>query len=277
MGSSFTLRLPIRYAERVVQPTTPQPTFVEEPGSVPVLIVEDSTDMRSVYRGLLRGSGFRPVAAATVREAQELLEQIRPHAILLDVILRSEDTWRFLAQLKEDPQTEGIPVLIASTIEDQAKAYHLGVDDYLVKPLDRNDLIARLKAATADTVLIIDDSEADRYFLRQHLTGWLRAITEASNGVQGFERAVEEQPSAIILDLSMPGASGFEVLDRLKGEPLTRNIPVLICTSRALTTEERRRLEEKSAWILDKKDLGYVDLRQTVRRVVRQAVVPVAS
>jgi signal transduction histidine kinase/CheY-like chemotaxis protein len=271
MGSVFILRLPIRYAVSEDQPPAPQPTSVDEPGSVPVLIVEDGPDMRVVYRSLLRGSGFRPILASTVREAQDLLEQIRPHAILLDILLRSEDTWRFLAQLKEEEETRGIPVLIASTVEDQDKAYHLGVDDYLVKPLDRDDLIARLKAATADTVLIIDDSEADRYVLKQHLTGWLRAINEASNGAEGFARAVEDQPSAIILDLSMPGISGFEVLDRLKDNPLTRHIPVLICTSRMLTSEERRRLEEKSVSILDKKDIGFMDLKQTVRRAVREA------
>ena len=72
-----------------------------------------------------------------------------PKVIILDVVLRSEDSWRLLADLKQDARTRDIPVMIASTIEDQAKAFHLGADDYLLKPVERAALLERFKALTA--------------------------------------------------------------------------------------------------------------------------------
>ena len=107
------------------------------PGSLPVLVLEDKVEMMMMYRSYLKNSGFQLIPASTIRDAQEALERIRPKAIILDLILRAEDSWRFLAGLKQDARTRDIPVLIASTIEDQAKAFHLGADEYLLKPVER--------------------------------------------------------------------------------------------------------------------------------------------
>ena len=107
-------------------------------------MLEDKVEMMMMYRSYLKNSGFQLIPASTIREAQEILEAIRPRVIILDVVLRSEDSWRLLAELKTNPGTRDIPVIIASTIEDQAKAFHLGADDYLLKPVERASLLERL-------------------------------------------------------------------------------------------------------------------------------------
>jgi CheY-like chemotaxis protein len=200
------------------------------------------------YRGFLRDSGFRPLEATSVRQAEHLLTQVKPVAIVVDLILRSEDAWAFLARLKENPDTVEIPVLVVSSVEDRAKAFHLGVNDYIIKPVDRTTFLSRLEAATrlplARRVLIIDDNEGDRYIIRQQLKTSAVRMAEATNGPDGIRKALEQRPDLIILDLVMPGMTGFDVLERLKTVPATRHIPVVVCTSRILTEAERTLLRQ---------------------------------
>ena len=123
------------------------------------------------------------------------MERIRPKAIVLDVVLRSEDSWRFLARLKQEAHTRDIPVMIASTIEDQAKAFHLGADDYLLKPVEREQLLRKLGELTgppqAMRILIIDDDERDRYLLKQQFRQSEVVIREVSQGVNGLVEACQ--------------------------------------------------------------------------------------
>ena len=90
-------------------------------------------------------------------------------------------------------------------------------------------------------------------------------MVEVGGGQEGLRRARDDRPCAIFLDLSMPDLSGFEVLDRLKSEPQTRDIPVVVYTSRVLDGAERRALEGRAA-LLPK---GTGDSRESAARAVR--------
>jgi CheY-like chemotaxis protein len=246
--------------------------------SLPVLVLEDKVEMMMMYRSYLKNSGFHLIPASTIREAQEALDKLSPKAVVLDVMLRSEDSWRLLAEIRQEPGTRNIPVLIVSTIEDQAKAFHLGADDYLVKPLDRVALLERLTELTgAKRILIIDDDERDRYLLKQQLRESALMIQEASDGLEGIRKASQQRPNAIMLDLTMPGMNGFEVLDALKAAPATKDIPVVICTSRVLTEQEKLQLEGKTAAILSKEGYGHGEIAATIRRTVGLTRLPAAA
>ena len=276
VGSTFTLKIPLRYRDAAAaEAGGPQPDWAPESGKLPVLIVEDNATMRMMYASFLAGSIFQPVHASTTREAEDLLEQIRPAAIVLDIVLRSEDTWSFLARLAGDTPAQGAPILVVSSIEDQAKAYHLGARDYIVKPVERVDFITRLRALTDqppfNRVLIIDDNESDRYLWKRQLSDASFLISEAYNGYDGFQKACEEKPELIVLDLNMPGMSGFEVLERLKAAASTKDIPVVICTSRILTSTERNQLTGQVVTILSKEGLDHSAVARELRRVIDRA------
>ena len=274
-GSTFSLEIPLRYRNPAVEQLVPQLDWIQQAGKLPVLIIEDNAAMQMMYASFLAGSIFQPVHASTTREAEDLLDQIRPAAIVLDIVLRSEDTWTFLARLTGDARDQGIPVLVVSSVEDQAKAYHLGARDYIVKPVERVDFITRLRALTEqppfNRVLIIDDNESDRYLWKRKLSEASFLISEAYNGYDGFQKACEERPELIVLDLNMPGMSGFEVLERLKAASTTKDIPVVICTSRILTSMEQNQLSNKAASILSKERLDHGAMAQELRRVIYTA------
>ncbi|HEY0093328.1 MAG TPA: ATP-binding protein, partial [Archangium sp.] len=107
----------------------------------------------------------------------------------------------------------------------------------------------------ARTVLIIDDDEVARYLLQRVLAEPSLQFREAASGPEGLRLAGEVRPAAILLDLSMPGMDGFEVLEALRRQSATRNTPVIIHTSRSLTEQERGRLLPHVVGILSKSGL----------------------
>jgi signal transduction histidine kinase len=110
--------------------------------------------------------------------------------------------------------------------------------------------------ASAPTVLVVDDEITARYVLRRCLTAAGCRVIEASGGQEGLARAVSEQPDAVFLDITMPDMLGTEVLARLKRDPATARIPVIIATSLAIDDAERSRLATHAAAVLPKARIG---------------------
>jgi CheY-like chemotaxis protein len=123
-----------------------------------------------------------------------------------------------------------------------------GEEDSTSQTLERDSTHAR-------TVLIIDDDEVARYLLQRLLGEASLQFHEAATGPEGLRMAGEVRPAAILLDMSLPGMDGFEVLEALRREPSTRQIPVIIHTSRSLTEQERGRLLPHVVGILSKSGL----------------------
>ena len=248
-GSEFTLDIPLEWEPESVLPEVPES---ENPSGVPLLIVENRTETLTMYSQWVKNSEFRMVAARTTREAERRLGAGRPALIVLDVYLEGEDSWNLLASLKSNPETSEIPVVMVTTVDDSRKAFHLGADEYLIKPIGRETFLAcvrRLTGKAASLVLIIDDDESDRYLLKHRLRDSGLEITEASSGAEGIAKALASLPRLIFLDLSMPGMSGFEVWDALKNNPRTKSIAVVIHTSLPLGQIEQQRLEGTAAII----------------------------
>ncbi len=250
-GSTFTALLPIRFA-----PPLPMPTWDLDPNRVPILVVEDRAETVLLYEKYLMGAGFQVIAARNLREARAALESLRPDAVILDVLLQGEDSWEFLAELKRRPDTSDMPVIVASTVPDERKGLALGADAYLVKPIDPEVLLCTLGEVTrrrgARRILIVDDEEMSRYVLRQHLVASDRIVVEAGSGQEALRRARDDRPDVVCLDLGMSDLDGFEVLRRLKADPLTRGIPVVIVTGRELSAGERTMLGGLAAGVLSK-------------------------
>ncbi len=125
------------------------------------------------------------------------------------------------------------------------------------------------KAPASHTrILIVDDDETARYTLASFATRPEVEIMEAENGLAGIARAQSDRPDIIMLDLMMPGVGGHEVLMRLKGDPSTADIPVVIVTSRFVNDAERQQILTRAANVIYKGDLS----RETVSRAIADAL-----
>jgi signal transduction histidine kinase/DNA-binding response OmpR family regulator len=262
VGSTFTAVVPARFGgepEPAQAPAAESPASLG-PGQVAVLVVEDSAQDLLLYEHYFRGSRYQPVIARTLAEARRFLEQLRPVAMVLDVRLAGEDTWAFIGEMRRRDESRGMPLVVVSSIDDQTKGLALGADAYAIKPVHPAwllDTLNRLLDRGLDRrVLVIDDDEISRYLVRNHLAGAPFVVSEAGDPVQGLREARAERPDFIVLDLVMPEMSGFDVLARLKDDPATMDIPVVILTSKALTDEERRRLAPHACRILSKQALA---------------------
>ena len=265
LGSTFTTVLPTRFAVEsdvaaAAADAPPAAPDQLEPGRVPVLVVEDSAQDLLLYDHYLRGSRYQPVVARTLSDARRLMDQIRPVAMILDIRLAGEDTWAFIGEIRRRDESRDLPLVVVSSIDDQAKGLALGADAYAIKPVHPAWLLGTLNRlldrGQDRRVLVIDDDEIARYLVRNQLAGAPFVVTEAGDPIQGLREARAERPDVIVLDLVMPEMSGFDVLARLKEDPTTMDIPVVVLTSKTLTDEERRRLAPHARRILSKQALA---------------------
>jgi CheY-like chemotaxis protein len=222
---------------------------------LPVLVVEDQAELQLFYSKILRNTAFQTVPARTLREAREQLRQNPPVAIVLDIMLKGEDTWRWLGELKSDPVTAELPVVIVSEAPDSQKGMALGAAAYLNKPIDRARLIAELNRALGTRILVIDDDAATRYGVRRLLANAGYFVHEAIDGESGIITARATRPQLIVLDLGLPDVEGSEILARLKSDDETRDIPVVVATARDLTPADHQVLDVQARAVLTKREL----------------------
>jgi CheY-like chemotaxis protein len=115
----------------------------------PVLLVDDNPDTLRLFRRYLSGSAFRPIDAASGRQTLDLARKLRPRIIVLDVMLPNQDGWEVLQALKHDWETETIPVVICSVLQQRELALSLGAADFLEKPVSRDALLQVLQRKLA--------------------------------------------------------------------------------------------------------------------------------
>jgi signal transduction histidine kinase/CheY-like chemotaxis protein len=271
LGSTFSAIIPVLYAIPQAMSDVVLPPDVLDQNRITVLVVEDDIETRLLYEKYLRGTGFQPIPARSIREARVVLETIRPGAIILDILLHGENAWELLADLKAGVQTRDIPILVATNLEDREKALTLGADAFCNKPVERRWLLDQLSALTGrlspPKVLVIDEEEVSRYLLRQLFPPQCGQVIEAENGAEGLRFARDERPQFILLDLLMPDPGGFDVLDQLRADPRTAAIPVVVSSAKTLDAEERSRLERQTAGFLPKAALSDGTALAELRRI----------
>ncbi|RCJ19136.1 histidine kinase [Nostoc sp. ATCC 43529] len=258
-GSTFTASIPIVYPHATEFPTPLQPASVE-PNRLPILAVEDHPETLFIYEKHLQESTYQLIPTRTLAQARLVLEQVRPMAIMLDIMLEGQNGWTFLRELKGDEATRTIPVLVITIIDNEKQALALGADGFLIKPADRLPLLNKLNTLinknSPQKILLIDDDPAYRYLVKQLLVNTQLSILEAANGQEGLDLAQREHPNAIVLDLEMPEIGGFDVLQQLKNNSVTQAIPVIIHSSAQLDAEVHKQLAKQSIAIISKETVS---------------------
>jgi len=266
-GSVFRLTVPRVFC--LSEPEMePEAEWLPEPGRLPVIIVEDNAADSFALERAFAGTRYQPLTVPKLAGARRALQRLQPAAIVLDIILVGEEAWRFLLEVKQQPATEHIPVVIVSTAQEERKARSLGADEYLDKPVEPARLVGAIDALTGarsrTKVLVVDDEEVSRYLVRQLLPRGAFALAEATNGADGLQRASEDRPDVVLLDLVMPGMDGFTFLDRLSQ---ASDLPAVVLTSMALSAEQKRRLDPLAP-ILAKAELSSNSLVTAIKQAL---------
>jgi CheY-like chemotaxis protein len=262
VGSTFTIRLPVVVGEAVPEAGPRTPALAATP-ALPrgdtVLVIDDDPASREVLGQFLARKGFRVEAAADGPEGLALARKLRPLAITLDVVMPGMDGWAVLGALKADPDLADIPVVMLTMVDARNQGFRLGAADYLMKPVDPDQLTAVLRRHQGDPstrrVLVVDDDADLRRQLRELLEkdGW--AVDEAADGREALDR-LAARPSLVLLDLLMPNMDGFEFLAAFQQREESRSVPVVVLTAKDLTADDQDRLRGSIETVLRKGSLG---------------------
>jgi CheY-like chemotaxis protein len=200
------------------------------------------------------------------------MQSVKPEAILLDIMLLGDESWRLMLEVRSQEASADIPLIVVSSSGEDRKAVHLGADEYLEKPVDGERLINILDRVTGrhslTDVLLVDDEEVTHYLVRQLLPRARYRLWIATDGRTALDRLAEQRPDVVLLDLNMPGMNGFELVSRLRTDPSLAELPVIVLTSAILQREERALLHDASL-ILSKSDLASRALIDAIGSVLR--------
>jgi DNA-binding response OmpR family regulator len=207
------------------------------------------------YEQSLPAHGYRVLATRNLRQAREALAGAEPAAIVLDVASNDGAGWRWLSELRAEPASARLPVVVVSADRDEAKSIALGADRHLSKPVAMQALLGQLDRLTRWRILIVDDDPAARYALRRVFDGRHHDVLEAESAAEGLRAAGNVKPALIVLDLQLPDGRGEDLLARLRAQEATARTPVAIVSSLEPEEEQRAHLERLGASIHSKRAL----------------------
>jgi signal transduction histidine kinase/DNA-binding response OmpR family regulator/protocatechuate 3,4-dioxygenase beta subunit len=274
-GSTFTLRLPSEVAKaKSLDAAISSPATAATSDGPCVLVIDDDSNVHRLIERTLKDEGYSLRFASNARDGLRLARELRPSAITLDVMMPETDGWTLLSSLKSDPELARIPVIMVTIVGDKELGFALGASEYLIKPIDRNQLVLVLKRYLRDQpdgqVLIVEDDANLREMLRRTLEAEKWQVAEAEHGLAALESIRARKPAVILLDLMMPVMDGFELLAELRKSEDWRNIPVVVITAMDLSPEDRRRLAGLTQRILEKGAF----VREELAREIRNCLEP---
>jgi len=286
-GSTFTVSLPVFYdpsrvASReagklqvrsaptlapgfeTAKPAPMRLKVVDDDRAVPdndkrvLLIIEDDDTFATILRDLAREMNFRSLVASTAQEALELAKKHMPGAIVLDVGLPDQSGLSVLDRLKRDVRTRHIPIHIVSADDYSETALALGAIGYMLKPVKREQLVEvleRLEATLSQKihkVLIVEDNEVQRDAVTKLLSSSDVQTVAAGTAAETLKLLRQQTFDCMVLDLSLPDASGYSLLETISQDSDHSFPPVIVYTGRVLSADDEQKLRRYSKSIIIK-------------------------
>jgi len=250
-GSTFTLRLPVKKSSKPI-PAGSSPFNVEtlvKNRKNPVLVIDDDEDIRFTIGQYLNSKGYDVIYAENgYKGINEAVKQ-QPFAITLDLMLPNKDGWTTLRELKENPLTKDIPVILISILGDKKVGYGLGAFEYFVKPIAQDELLSamnkleNLAQKRIEKIVIVDDDELEYEKFRREFKNERLRINYIKESEFAFSKILEIQPDLVIIDLLMPNIDGITLSHKLKSNKETRHIPIIISTAKDISDKEKDSLQ----------------------------------
>ncbi len=278
-GSIFTVIIPEAYQGPAAPETSPEPQPVEtkptpranrpllsvpddraklSPTARVILVVEDDSRYAELLATLARERNFQCLVTNSAEEGLALAREYLPSAILLDVGLPDGSGLFVLERLKSDPRTRHFPVHVVSGNDYAEKALAMGAVGYMLKPVPREKITEALQALEARLthrlrrVLVVEDDEVQRSALSKLLASREVEAVGARDAEDCLTQLRTNTFDCMVLDLSLPDASGFSLLEKINEDDSYPFPPVIIYTGRELSADEEQALRRYSKSIIIK-------------------------
>lgn len=245
---SRSRKLPTSRQEAEIKPFVEDDRVQVKSGDKVLLIIEDDPTFAAIVLDYGRRKGFKCIVAGDGESGLALAKKFTPDAILLDLKLPGMSGWEALDALKHDSALRHIPVHILSASEETMDVYKRGALGFLSKPVNQEGLegvfekIGEFISRNIRTLLIVEDDSALRHSVRQLLGGSDVKISESESGGGAMDLLRANHFDCMILDLSLPDMTGFELLNRLNQDETVNKCPVIVYTGKELTEQENEQL-----------------------------------
>jgi CheY-like chemotaxis protein len=241
---------------------------------VQILSIDDDPDVIEILRKYLVPEGYSIIGALSGDEGLEMAVRMNPALITLDIMMPKKDGWQVLRELKQNPQTRDIPVLIHSIVDNKPLALSLGAVDVMTKPTDPKRLLSLVKKhyhSGDQFILLVDDNLDFTLACKDLLKRDGLEVKIATRGEEALKMLHESIPSLILLDLVMPGMDGFGVVRELQRKEAWKNIPIIILTGKSLTPEDHKELDPYVADYLMKDTFTTAAISNAIRGILNVA------
>jgi CheY-like chemotaxis protein len=239
-----------------------------------VLVVADDDEFLDFLLRALKALGAYVVAAGSAERALSFMITMKPDVVVGDVSASRLDAFELVERMRASPKLRDVPAIaIAAGVEVQSRATQSGFNQLLQRPLDVDELCRAIKAVARETsrmkprdpsrtfLLIVDDIPDNRQMYAEYLEYEGYRVEQAHDGEEALALVRAMRPDLIVMDLSMPGMDGWEATRRLKDNPATGSIPILVVSGHAFGAAERRAREAGADSFLTKPclpdDLSY--------------------
>jgi signal transduction histidine kinase/CheY-like chemotaxis protein len=278
-GSCFYFTLPSipTFKKEEVRPVGSEP---KAPESTHILVIEDDPAAAQLLQSHLSSAGYRVVLCDQPQHAVEIAARLQPGAVTMDIIMKPINGWDLLSNLKSDPRTSQIPVIVVTIVDQPGTGALLGVDEYIVKPVEKATLLAsverclnnRGRTGRARPILIVEDDTPTREFISEFLSKQGYVVTTAADGAEARARVAASLPELVILDLILPKVNGFQLIAEWKVDPRTADLPIFVLTSKDLDPEEKEYIRMNAGALFHKQEPWQEALIRQLQRVVQPTV-----
>jgi CheY-like chemotaxis protein/signal transduction histidine kinase len=283
-GSTFTLTLPRKHAASTEMRQQPEPAYTRprpperaarapqifaaaQPGAaaqshVPagrrILIIEDDQAFADAVVAIGRELDFDCLVANTADSGFALALEELPSGIVLDVRLPDHSGLSVLDRLKRNPKTRHIPVHVVSGGDYTQAALEMGAVGYALKPIARGELTTALRELVTKAeqkerrILIVEDDAVQRDSLGKLLANEGVQIVDAGTAAEASAKLRESTYDCMVLDLSLPDQSGYQLLETMARDEELAFPPVIVYTGRSLDRDEEEKLRRFSRSIIIK-------------------------
>jgi CheY-like chemotaxis protein len=222
-----------------------------------VLIVDDELPARELMASYLE-SNYRVAMAVSGTDAIAKAKMLKPDAITLDVLMAGGDGFQALVALKAAAETEGIPIIVVSIVDNQQVGFALGAAEYLIKPINKGELLESLRkhvpnpSVDDSAILLVDDDFRTLELLEEALRSAKYKVKSVQSGARALEVLGSKPVGGVVLDLMMPGMDGFEVIRHIRTKPALRELPIFVMTAKNLTADELVLLNSETQALIQK-------------------------
>ena len=245
-GSTFHVYLPLPSLSDQTVPVTEQ--------AQPVLLLLSASDQPAEVAELCQRQGLEIRRLRTSDDVDAVLAQVQPVALAWDLSNASPSDWATVRRLRNHPRLCQSPFILYGHEQ-------IGLTSFVAKPASGQVLLDAINAAcpvqTAGSILIVDDDPRARSLYQQVVSEGLPgySIRTANDGVAALAAMAQEIPSLVVLDLMMPDLDGFDVLDQMRADPQTRQVPAVILSNKLLSLDDIKRLEQHALVTLQSKGI----------------------